>query len=172
MIWAEAAGRVIGAGGRIPWRIPGEQAMFKERTMGDTVVMGRATWDSLPARARPLPGRRNVVLTRDPDWSDAGAEVAHSVAEVDASKGEIWIIGGAAIYAEFLPLATHILRTRVDLRVDGDTRAPELGDDWVVSSDSGWQEAPDGTRYIVEELVRGGRDRPGQLLFRPDRTGE
>lgn len=172
MIWAEADDRVIGAGGRIPWRIPGEQAMFKERTMGATVVMGRATWESLPAKARPLPGRRNVVLTRDPDWSDAGAEVVHSAAEVDASKGEIWIIGGAAIYAEFLPLATHILRTRVNLRVDGDTRAPELDGDWVVSSDSGWQAAPDGTRYLVEELVRGSRDRPDQLLFRPDRIGE
>jgi dihydrofolate reductase len=156
MIWAEAADRVIGAGGRIPWRIPGEQAVFKRRTMGSTVVMGRATWDSLPVR--PLPGRRNVVLTRDRQWSAAGAEVVHSVTEIDLGDEEIWIIGGAAIYADFLPLATHILRTRVDLHVDGDTRAPHLGDDWLISSDSGWQTAPDGTRYITEELERASRN--------------
>lgn len=155
MIWAEARDRVIGADGGIPWHLPGEQRMFRERTMGATVVMGRATWDSLPERVRPLPGRRNVVLTRDRDWAAEGAEIAHSAAEVDLSAGEIWIIGGAAIYREFLPMATHILRTRIDLQVTGDTRAPELGDEWVLSADSGWQTAQNGLRYVVEELVRG-----------------
>jgi dihydrofolate reductase len=156
MIWAEARDRVIGADGGIPWRLPGEQRIFRERTMGGTVVMGRATWDSLPARVRPLPGRRNVVLTRDPEWSAEGAEVAHSIEDVDLSAGEIWVSGGAAVYERFLPLATHILRTRIEIEVAGDTRAPKLGPQWVVSSDTGWQEAPDGTRYITEELVRAG----------------
>jgi dihydrofolate reductase len=153
LIWAEARDRVIGAEGGIPWRLPGEQALFKERTMGATVVMGRATWDSLPERARPLPGRRNVVLTRDPQWAAPGAEVAHAVHAVDLS-GEVWVIGGAAIYEAFLPVATHIVRTRIDLEVAGDTRAPALGDSWVLKSHSGWQTASNGMRYLVEELER------------------
>jgi dihydrofolate reductase len=154
MIWAEAHDRVIGANGGIPWHVPGEQKVFRERTAGATVVMGRATWDSLPAKVRPLPGRRNVVLTRDRGWTAEGAEVVHSANDVDLFSGEIWIIGGAAIYAEFLPLSTHILRTRIDLSVAGDTHAPKLGDEWVISSDSGWQTAPNGIRYVIEELVR------------------
>ena len=132
MIWAEARNRGIGADGGIPWRVPGEQAMFRERTMGATVVMGRTTWDSLPERVRPLPGRRNVVLTRNPGWHAEGAEAVHSIDEVDLSAGEVWIIGGAEIYSMFLPHATHILRTRIDVLVAGDSHAPHLGDEWVV----------------------------------------
>jgi dihydrofolate reductase len=154
MIWAQAHDRVVGADGGIPWRLPEEQRLFRERTMGATVVMGRGTWDSLPARVRPLPGRRNVVLTRDTGWTAEGAEVAHGVDDVEVTSGEIWIIGGAAVWSEFLPLATNILRTHVDLQVAGDTRAPELGAEWVISADSGWQEGPGGLRYRVEELVR------------------
>ena len=154
MIWAEARDRVIGAGGGIPWRLRAEQLMFRERTMGATVVMGRATWDSLPASRRPLPGRRNVVLTRDPDWRAEGAQVVHGLDEVDPAAGEIWITGGAAIYQGFLPVAAHIVRTRIDLDVEGDTRAPQLGEEWLVSADSGWQTSPDGVRYITEDLVR------------------
>lgn len=153
MIWAEANDRVIGAGGRIPWRLPEEQAMFRDRTMGSTVVMGRGTWDSLPAKVRPLPGRRNVVLTRDRAWHSAGADVVHEVGAV-GTDGEVWIIGGEAVYAAFLPVATHILRTRIDLDVAGDTRAPTLGPEWVAYIDSGWQQSPDGLRYRVEELSR------------------
>jgi dihydrofolate reductase len=95
-----------------------------------------------------------VVLTRDRDWRAEGAEVIHETGDVNLNSGEIWITGGAAIYREFLPLATHILRTRIDLRVAGDTHAPELGDEWVISGDSGWQTSPDGVRYVTEELFR------------------
>ncbi|SNY49536.1 dihydrofolate reductase [Paractinoplanes atraurantiacus] len=162
MIWAEAHDRVVGANGAIPWRLSEDQRMFRERTGGATVVMGRATWDSLPERFRPLPGRRNVVLTRDPSWSAEGAEVVHSVEEVDLT-GEVWVIGGEAVYTAFLPLADHLLRTRVDLAVSGDTYAPELGDGWVVTSSSGWQTSQSGLRYVVEELVRTGQAaQPGQ----------
>jgi len=160
LIWAEARDRVIGAGGAIPWRLPGEQAMFRERTTGSTVVMGRATWDSLPGRVRPLPGRHNVVLTRDPGWAAPGATVAHSVTEATAAAdpgGEIWVMGGEAVYAAFLPIADHILRTRIDLAVAGDTRAPELDDGWVVRQDSGWHTADNGLRFVIEELVRAER---------------
>jgi dihydrofolate reductase len=155
LVWAEAADRVIGADGAIPWRIPEDQANFKRRTMGGTVVMGRATWDSLPAKFRPLDGRRNVVLTRDPHWSADGATVAHGTDEVDISDGDVWIIGGAAVYEAFLPMADHILRTRVDLTVTGDTRAPALGPQWVLENESGWQTSRNGPRFVIEELGRG-----------------
>lgn len=160
MIWAEAHDRVIGAAGAIPWRLPEDQRMFRERTGGATVVMGRATWDSLPARFRPLPGRRNVVLTRDPAWSAEGAEVVHDVAAVDLG-GEVWIIGGAAVYAAFLPVTEHILRTRVDLAVPGDTRAPELGAEWAVTGSSGWRTSESGLRFVVEDLARHPASVPG-----------
>lgn len=150
MIWAQARNGVIGAHGAIPWRLPGEQRMFKERTMGATIVMGRATWDSLPRR--PLPGRRNVVLTRDRDWKAEGAIVVHSVDEV--VDDDFWVIGGAEIYRAFLPRAGHIVRTTVDLEVAGDTYAPELGADWSVSTSSGWVTTPDGQRYVTEDLMR------------------
>lgn len=153
LIWAEARDRVIGADGAIPWRLPEDQRTFRERTTGATVVMGRATWDSLPDRFRPLPGRRNVVLTRDRAWSAPGAEVVHGVAEVDLT-GDVWVMGGAAVYEAFLPLADHVLRTRIDLAVPGDTRAPEVGDGWTVTSTSGWRTSESGLRYVVEELVR------------------
>ena len=156
MIWAEARGRVIGADGGIPWRVPGEQATFRQRTSGSTVVMGRATWDSLPARNRPLPGRRNVVLTRTPGWSAEGAEVAGSVDEVLARYDDFWVMGGSAVYAAFLPYADLIVRTEIDLDVAGDTFAPELGPEWPAGPDSGaWQTAANGVRYRVIEHVRG-----------------
>jgi dihydrofolate reductase len=154
LIWAEAADRVIGADGGIPWRLPEDQAMFRQRTMGGTVLMGRATWDSLPARFRPLPGRRNVVLTRDRDWTADGAEAVHAIGDVQAYEGEIWVIGGAAVYAAFVPLADHILRTRVDLEVPGDTHAPAVGAEWHPSFTSGWQTSESGLRYLVEEFIR------------------
>jgi len=150
LIWAEARDRVIGADGGIPWKIPGEQAMFKERTMGATVVMGRSTWDSLPRK--PLPGRQNVVLTRDPAWAAPGADVVHAVDEVPLDS-EVWVMGGAAVYAAFLPKAGHIVRTRIDLEISGDTHAPELGPEWVVTESLG-RTTPDGLRYVIEELIR------------------
>jgi dihydrofolate reductase len=153
MIWAEAHDRVIGVDGGIPWRIPGEQALFKQRTMGSTVVMGRATWDSLPPRWRPLPGRRNVVLTRDPAWSAAGAETAASIDEVLERYPDVWVIGGAGVYAAFLPYADLVVRTEIDLAVAGDTRAPELGGEWRPEPGD-WQGADGGPRYRVVEHTR------------------
>jgi dihydrofolate reductase len=150
LIWAQAHHRVIGAGGDIPWHVPGEQAIFKERTRGATVVMGRATWDSLPRR--PLPGRRNVVLTRDASWTADGAEVLLSPDLI--VDDDFWVIGGAAIYAMFLPVADHIVRTTIDLDVEGDTHAPELGPEWKVTASTGWITAVNGIRYVVEDLSR------------------
>lgn len=152
MIWAEARGGVIGADGGIPWRVPGEQKIFKDRTMGSTVVMGRATWDSLPERVRPLPGRTNVVLTRQPGWSTEGATVASSVEELLEGHQDFWVIGGQSVYVALLPHARHIVRTRIDLDVTGDTFAPSLGPQWRVTAAGDWQTADNGVRYLVEDL--------------------
>ena len=148
LIWAEALGGVIGARGDIPWRIPGEQLRFKELTMGTIVVMGRITWDSLPSRWRPLPGRTNVVLTRDPAWVAAGAEVVTSVQQIleRYSEKDLWVMGGAAIYEAFLPHATFIMRTEIDLAVDGDTYAPKLGPGWSTEEEE-WQRFPNQPPY-------------------------
>jgi len=155
LIWAEAEGGVIGAKGEIPWHIPGEQQTFKERTMGSTVVMGRATWDSLPDRVRPLPGRRNVVLTRQPGWAAPGAEVFGSVDDLLKAHDDFWVIGGAAVYTELLSAADHIVRTRIDLAVEGDTYAPRLGPEWQVAAGADWRTSSTGVRYVVEELTSG-----------------
>lgn len=153
LIWAEARGGVIGADGGIPWRLPAEQQIFKERTMGATVVMGRSTWESLPARVRPLPGRRNVVLTRTPGWSAEGAETAGSVEQVLGRYDDFWVIGGAAVYAAFLPHADTVVRTEVDLDVAGDTFAPALGPGWRPAPDEGWQ-ITGGVRWRVRQWAR------------------
>jgi dihydrofolate reductase len=151
MIWAEARDHVIGAGGTIPWRIPGEQALFKQRTLGSTVVMGRATWESLPARVRPLPGRHNVVLTRS---RVDGVETAASIDEVLARYDDFWVIGGGQVYQAFLPVAGHIVRTEVDLAVDGDAWAPSLSaEDWPATPGE-WQITDTGVRWRVVEHQR------------------
>ena len=160
MIWAEAHGRVIGAGGGIPWHVPGEQAIFKQHTTGSTVVMGRATWESLPERVRPLPGRRNVVLTRRPGWTADGAEVASSVPQVLEKYDDFWVMGGAEVYAGFLPYADVIVRTEIDLEVPGDTFAPELGPEWQPRPGQ-WRPVPDGPRFRVVEHVRVGPESSG-----------
>ena len=159
MIWAEARDHVIGAEGGIPWRLPGEQAMFKQRTLGSTVVMGRGTWESLPARVRPLPGRRNVVLTSRPldgasldKASLDGVVAAASVDQVLAAYDDFWVMGGGAVYAAFLPFATHLVRTEVDLDVSGDTYAPAV-DDWP-GIPGEWQITDTGVRWRVVEHLR------------------
>ena len=141
LIWAEGADRVIGRDGALPWRLPEDQQLFKRLTMGSTVVMGRATWDSLPASVRPLPGRRNVVLTRSGGWSAPGAVPAHSLDDALAqADGDVWVIGGASVYAAALDRAAQVVRTRVHVQVDGDTFAPRLGPEWTLVD----RDPPDG----------------------------
>ncbi|HYO36999.1 MAG TPA: dihydrofolate reductase [Geodermatophilus sp.] len=156
-IWAQAHDRVIGADGRLPWHLPEDLRLFKERTTGGTVVMGRRTWESLPARNRPLPGRRNVVLSRDPAWSADGAERAGSVAEVLNAVPDCWVIGGAAVYTAFLPHARRLVVTDVDLAVEGDTCAPALDAGWrpvARTPQEGWATSATGLRYAVTDYGR------------------
>ncbi len=158
MVWAQAHGGVIGAGGGLPWHLPEDLALFRRLTTGGTVVMGRRTWESLPDRFRPLPGRTNVVLTSDRGWSADGARPAASVEQVIAEHAAFWVIGGGAVYAAFLPHADRLVVTDVDAAVEGDTWAPALDDGWVRTSRTpaeGWSvSSPAGLRYAVSEYVR------------------
>jgi dihydrofolate reductase len=131
LVWAQAANGVIGRDGTLPWRLPEDLAHFKALTLGTTVIMGRLTWESLPPKMRPLPGRRNVVLTRDLDADFEGAEVAHTLEEAFAmSETDVWVMGGAQVYAAALPLAERLVVTELAKPVDGDAYAPEIDDAW------------------------------------------
>lgn len=127
IVAALARGGVIGRDNEIPWRIPEDARHFRVLTMGHPVVMGRRTWDSLPDLYRPLPGRRNVVLSRDPNWRAEGAERAGSLDEalglVDGAP-RLFVIGGAGVYAAALPIADDLLLTEIDADIDGDTVFP------------------------------------------------
>jgi dihydrofolate reductase len=159
LVWAQARGGVIGAGGGLPWHLPEDLALFRRLTTGSTVVMGRRTWESLPERFRPLPGRTNVVLTSDPEWSAEGARRAGSVAEVLGEHESLWVIGGGAVYAAFLPHADRLVVTDVDVQVGGDTWAPAIGTGWRRVSrtpDDGWSvSSSSGLGYAVTEYGRG-----------------
>ncbi len=171
LVWAEAWGGVIGDGGTIPWHLPEDLARFRELTTGATVVMGRRTWDSLPERFRPLPGRENIVVTRQPEWQAAGARTAHSLEGALALAGaeaSVWVIGGGEIYREALPLASRLEITEVDLDVPGDTLSPlAVTDDaampdessWqqTTQPESGWLESRTGLRYRFRTLIRQAR---------------
>jgi dihydrofolate reductase len=133
MIFARTANGVIGRDNTIPWRLPEDMAHFKRLTHGWPVIMGRKTWDSLPAKFRPLPGRTNIVITRQPDWKETGAETAAGLAEalaLCAAADEVWIIGGAQIYAQAMPLAERIEVTEIAENIEGDAFAPPLGAEW------------------------------------------
>ena len=133
LIYARAANGVIGVNGTLPWHLPEDMAHFKRMTAGCPVIMGRKTWDSLPPRFRPLPGRDNIVITRQVDWTAAGAQRANNLQQaltLCAGAADIWVIGGAQIYAEAAPLAQRTVVTEIDRDFDGDARAPTLGDGW------------------------------------------
>ena len=128
LIAAVARNRVIGRGGELVWRESADQQHFRRVTLGCPVIMGRKTWDSLPARFRPLPGRRNIVVTRNAGWHGEGAERAGSLAEAlrlaqDAAK--VFVIGGAELYALALPQADELVLTEIDAELDGDVFFPD-----------------------------------------------
>jgi dihydrofolate reductase len=151
MIWAQAANGVIGRGGALPWRLPEDMARFRALTTGTTVVMGRRTWESIPERFRPLPGRRNVVLSLQAGWAAPGAEVAPSVDEALAlADGDAWVIGGASVYAAAMPRADVLEVTELAEPVDGDVLAPDVGPEWSVAAvdpGDGWHTSASGLRY-------------------------
>jgi dihydrofolate reductase len=137
LIYARARNGVIGKDGGMPWHLPEDLAHFKQVTMGSPVIMGRKTWDSLPPKFRPLPGRINIVVTRQADWDAPGATRAGSLPEalaLCAGQPQAWVIGGAQIYAQALPLASTAEVTEIDADVEGDAYAPTLGPEWQEST--------------------------------------
>lgn len=152
MMWAQTSDGVIGDGDSMPWHIPEDLAHFKATTMGAPVIMGRRTWDSLPAKFRPLPGRRNVVLSRSLTPEDVpGAELAHSLDAALDMLGDVpvaWIIGGGRVYREALRIADECEVTEVDgtFEVATPVRAPELIG-WKPVRKGDWATSSNGSRY-------------------------
>jgi dihydrofolate reductase len=151
LVAAYADNRVIGDQGTIPWRIPEDFAHFKATTMGGTLVMGRATYDSI---GRPLPGRTTIVVTRNPAWAADGVLVAHSLDEAlavaEQQAGETYVVGGTQIYEQSLPRATHQVLTEVRQSPGGDARYPEFDlDEWVETR----REPRDGFEWVWWERV-------------------
>ncbi|NAZ81441.1 dihydrofolate reductase [Kineococcus sp. R8] len=157
LVWAEAANGVIGADGALPWRLPEDTAHFKALTSGSTVVMGRATWESLPPRFRPLADRRNVVLTRRPGYEAPGAEVVHDLAAALSLPGDVWVIGGGEVYRAALAHADRLVVTELADAHPGDVTAPERGDGWTLEHrdpPSGWRTSRMGARFRISTWVR------------------
>ncbi|GAB6990050.1 dihydrofolate reductase [Paenibacillus pini] len=137
LIWAMGENQVIGNNNMLPWRLPRDMAYFKEQTMGKKVVMGRKTWESFGSK--PLPGRTNVVLTRDLDYKTTGAQVIHNIEEaIDfAEHEEVMVIGGAEIYFQFLPVADVLKVTFIDELFAGDTFFPKVDfDQWKLAEET------------------------------------
>ncbi|HXB87409.1 dihydrofolate reductase [Mycobacterium sp.] len=155
LIWAQSTSGVIGRSGGIPWQLPEDLIRFKALTMGHTVVMGRRTWESLPAKFRPLPGRRNVVLTHQTGFVAGGATVVRSLDE-GLTDPDTWVVGGEQIYALAMPLASRCEVTEVDVdlpRDDGDVIAPVLDETWVGTTGE-WETSRTGLRYRFHSYVR------------------
>jgi len=157
LVVAVAENGVIGAGGALPWHLPEDLKRFKALTLGKPTIMGRKTWDSLPRK--PLPGRTNIVVTRDQSFRAQGALVAHSVkealtlAEREGAR-EIMVIGGAEIFANVLPRANRIEWTEILARPDGDAFMPPLDPaDWKEVAREGPFESK-GLRYAYVVLER------------------
>jgi dihydrofolate reductase len=133
LIYARARNGTIGKDGQMPWHLPEDLAHFKRVTLGQPVIMGRKTWDSLPARFRPLPGRVNIVITRQADWQAEGALRATSIEDAMRLCGaatDAWIMGGAEIYRQAEPLASTAVVTEIDADFEGDAFAPTLSPAW------------------------------------------
>lgn len=175
MIWAEARGTggrgAIGRAGEMPWHLPEDLARFRTVTFGAPVIMGRRTWESLPEHFRPLPGRANFVVTRDPSYAAEGASVVRSLeaAVAEAAGGGIgtafsdgdrrastaWVMGGGELYRAAMPRADELIVTRIDLDVpDADTFAPEIGSEWRLADPGTPLVAKTGLGYRFERWLR------------------
>ncbi|MET1064254.1 MAG: dihydrofolate reductase [Arthrobacter sp.] len=162
VVWAQTSTGVIGQDGGMPWSLPEDMSHFTRLTTGHPVIMGRKTWESFPDKYRPLPGRTNIVITRQEGWGGTPAAAgAIAVKSLDDALLEsqfvpgnemVWIIGGGNIYAQSMDLANVAVITTIDTTMEGDTFAPELGYDWTMGASlpaDGWLVAGNGTRYRV-----------------------
>jgi dihydrofolate reductase len=155
--------RVIGKNNDLPWRLPKEWQYVKKTTMGHSIILGRKNFESI---GKALPGRRNIILTRDTSYSAQGCEVAHSVAEVLAmcrGEEEIFIFGGEEIYRLFLPYADKLYMTKIDHEFDGDTCFPEVDySEWdEISVEQGITDEANPYSYYFHVYTRGNREAIG-----------
>ncbi len=162
LVWAQTGSGVIGKDGTMPWHVPEDLRHFSRLTTGHPVIMGRKTWESFPAKYRPLPGRTNIVVTRQHSWADSPeARGAVVVSSLDAALLEsqfapggqnVWIIGGGEIYRQSMDIANVAVVTVIDSDIDGDTFAPEFGGAWNLEATQpaeGWLTAKNGTNYRI-----------------------
>lgn len=162
LVWAQTSTGVIGKDGSMPWKLPEDMAHFARLTTGHPVIMGRKTWESFPDKFRPLPGRTNIVITRQPGWGDtpaadgaiAATSLDEALLESQFAPGNemVWFIGGGSIYAQALDVADVAVVTTIDSSAEGDTFAPELDYDWTAGTSlpaEGWLTAENGTRYRI-----------------------
>jgi dihydrofolate reductase len=150
LVVAMARNRVIGRDNRLPWRLPADLAYFKQVTMGHPVIMGRRTWESI---GRPLPGRQNIVVTRNRDYTAPGATVVGSLDDAWRAAGDVeeaCVIGGTSLFAEALPQADRIHLTEVEAEVEGDTYFPPF----------------DRSQWVEREIARQARDDRHEYPFR------
>ena len=168
MIWAQTNTGVIGAGGGMPWHLPEDLAHFKRVTLGHPVVMGRKTWESFPDKFRPLPGRTNIVVTRQQGWGATpgaqGAVVLDSVdealveAQFSPGGNEVWVIGGGQVFEQVGEHCNVAVVTVINSDVPGDTQAPALGPEWTFRGASpleGWHTSRNGTEYRITMWAKG-----------------
>ncbi|GAA4027629.1 dihydrofolate reductase [Arthrobacter methylotrophus] len=162
LVWAQTGNGVIGKGGTMPWHVPEDLKHFSTLTTGHPVIMGRKTWESFPAKYRPLPGRTNIVVTRQQNWADSPeASGAVVVSSLDAALLEsqfapggqnVWIIGGGEIYGQSMDIANIAVVTVIDADIDGDTFAPEFSEAWnlvATQPAEGWLTSKNGTNYRI-----------------------
>ncbi|GLX84015.1 dihydrofolate reductase [Thalassotalea loyana] len=150
MIVAHADNRIIGKDNDMPWHLPADLAYFKKTTLGKPVIMGRKTYDSI---GRPLPGRQNIVISRDESLNIEGVEVVQSVEQalaVASGVDEIMVIGGGAIYAHCMPKADKLYITHIDAKIDGDTQFPDydLENEWQMLA-SETRQADEKNAYVL-----------------------
>ena len=157
LVAAMASNRAIGLDGRMPWHLPRELKHFKQTTMGKPIAMGRKTWESI---GRALPGRQNIVVTRNRDFAAPGCDVAGSLEEsIEIANGaEVMIIGGGTIYSHFLPHCDRLYLTEIDLSVEGDTRFPDYtqAGQWSESESAQFdpdERNPHAYRFITLERI-------------------
>ncbi|GAB7054360.1 dihydrofolate reductase [Paenibacillus sp. YK5] len=167
LIFAMDEARGIGIDNKLPWRLPADLAFFKKTTLGHTILMGRKTYDSI---GKPLPGRRNVILTRDPEFKAEGCEIVHSAKEAvkpygrggDKASEELFVIGGAELFGLLLPHADRMYITEIAHRFEADTFFPEIDrTQWrVVSREKGIRDEknPYDYEFVLYERVSGQAD--------------
>ena len=164
LIWAEARGGVIGKAGTMPWHLPEDLAHFKRTTLGAPVIMGRRTWESLPDRVRPLPGRDNIVVTRNSAYEAPGASVVTSIEAglrladgmlQETGEPIIWNIGGAELFHASMDAASELVVTRIETSIEGgDTFAPAIGEGWNLATRGELTRSVTGLEFRIERWLR------------------